>query len=284
MKIAILLLSIAAIVLGIIGYSQIYQSGAPCLQYTSDPTAYQLCIHNASTRVGSGAGIGFLVLLVAGVAELIGWILGLVSSATQRRWGWFVVILLFSPLTSLLYGFFGPADAPLFRRAGAGALGPGLAVGGFVAPPAEMPPGMCWQCGGRVKENSVICYHCGATQPPTVAGPSQVTQLSGFDPSAHMGAFPTVKNPVLGMGQDGAQPPAGYPAGSYSPGAYGAPDPYGSGAYDGPNPYDQPPNPGYGPPPNPYGPPPHPGSGAPPDPYSPPPDPYGPPNAGWRPR
>src|SRR5579863_6301695 len=135
MKIAIVLLSIVAIVLGLVGYTQIFHSVSPvvasCSQYLpNDQSAYQQCVNNASARVAPGAGIGFLLVLAAGLAEFSAWILGLISTVMQRSWIWFVVVLLFTPLGSLLYGVFGPASEPIFGR-GRGAEGPGLAVGGF---------------------------------------------------------------------------------------------------------------------------------------------------------
>jgi hypothetical protein len=37
-------------------------------------------------------------------------------------------------------------------------------VSGYVAPPEQMPPGYCWQCGRKVKPRHTICLSCGATQ------------------------------------------------------------------------------------------------------------------------
>lgn len=34
----------------------------------------------------------------------------------------------------------------------------------YVMEPADVYPGYCWQCGRRVKLESVVCLHCGATQ------------------------------------------------------------------------------------------------------------------------
>jgi hypothetical protein len=38
------------------------------------------------------------------------WILGLIRTAQLGRWGWFVAVLLISPLGSLLYGLAGPTQ------------------------------------------------------------------------------------------------------------------------------------------------------------------------------
>lgn len=43
----------------------------------------------------------------------------------------------------------------------------------YVAPPTEMPPGYCWQCGRKVKPKHSICFGCGATQVRGVTAPYQ---------------------------------------------------------------------------------------------------------------
>jgi hypothetical protein len=48
------------------------------------------------------AGIGGLVALVT-------WIMGLVKMVQLKRWGWFVAVFFLAPLSTLLYGIYGPA-------------------------------------------------------------------------------------------------------------------------------------------------------------------------------
>lgn len=62
-------------------------------------------VANSHYTVGLGAeGLG-------SIAALVVWIGGMIKMAQLKRWGWFVGILIFSPLAPLLYGIFGP-EAP----------------------------------------------------------------------------------------------------------------------------------------------------------------------------
>ncbi len=55
--------------------------------------------------------VGGLVLAAAGVAGIVAWIGGLIRTAQLQQWGWFVCMLLFGSLVTLLWSFFG-TDAP----------------------------------------------------------------------------------------------------------------------------------------------------------------------------
>jgi hypothetical protein len=46
---------------------------------------------------------------IGGLAALVTWVLGLIKMVQLKRWGWFVAVLLLTPLTTLLYGIYGPA-------------------------------------------------------------------------------------------------------------------------------------------------------------------------------
>jgi hypothetical protein len=61
------------------------------------------------TAGGSPAVLGFALYLAGVVAALLAWLLGLLKTASIGRWGWFLLVLLLSPLGSLLYGLAGPA-------------------------------------------------------------------------------------------------------------------------------------------------------------------------------
>jgi hypothetical protein len=54
----------------------------------------------ASTAFG---GLAALVV-VGGVLGFVSWLLGLMRTAGQRRWDWFVAILVLGPLGALIYG------------------------------------------------------------------------------------------------------------------------------------------------------------------------------------
>ncbi|HEV2238903.1 MAG TPA: hypothetical protein VGR57_19750 [Ktedonobacterales bacterium] len=105
--------------------------------------------------------------------------------------------------------FFGDGDSPSRRR-----LGPRLAQA-YVAPPNEMPLGRCWMCGGTVKPGNVICLHCGAAQPPSAREESEMSRLSGYDPTA--GQLVTF---LPSEAPDAANPYPSAPHQAVTPGSY----------------------------------------------------------------
>ena len=92
----------------------------------------------------------------------------------------------------------------------------------FVAPPSEMPPGLCWQCGATVKPDRPICMHCGASQPTAAPQPSQTAQLAGFEPDVSSSVIPkpvrTVAGPPPSRGVAPGPYQAGAPSGGMPPG------------------------------------------------------------------
>lgn len=48
----------------------------------------------------------FLAAAVLAIGILALWIWGMFRSAQNRQWGWFVMVLLFSPIASLIYLLF----------------------------------------------------------------------------------------------------------------------------------------------------------------------------------
>ena len=105
MKRAILILSILAIVLFIGGI--VLVGGSAANGCTTTATGQASCTSGAA----AGAGIGVLLYVVGAIATFVAWILGIIKTATVRRWGWLVLVLLLSPLGSLIYGAAGP-DQP----------------------------------------------------------------------------------------------------------------------------------------------------------------------------
>lgn len=117
--------------------------------------------------------------------------------------------------------------ASVARRHRPGATGlPG--VPNFVAPPSEMPPGLCWQCGGRVRPDRVICLHCGASQPVAAPTPSQMAQAAGFEGTGSS-AIPRQVRAVAGPPPSRGMPPGPYRRGppnrDVPPGPPGEPPP-----------------------------------------------------------
>jgi hypothetical protein len=105
-KRTILFLSIAAILLGIVA-AVAYGVGLGAVVNCSGTGATTIstdCAAQGATPILIGIGVGIL----AGICSLIAWIGGLIKTAQIGRWGWFVVILLFSPLATLIYGIAGP--------------------------------------------------------------------------------------------------------------------------------------------------------------------------------
>ncbi len=88
------------------------------------------------------------------------------------------------------------------------------AIPSFVAPPSEMPPGFCWQCGGKVKPDGVICLHCGASLPALEQAPSEMAQLAGFDGAPSSTAIPRQLRAVAGPPPSRGMPPGAYRGGA----------------------------------------------------------------------
>lgn len=214
MKLVIFILSLGAIVLGYLGYTQVFgaagSAGAQCAQYLSNQTQYQACIEQASQTLAKTGAPGFLLIIGSALATVLAWIIGLVMTVLRRRWGWFIGIFLLSPLSTLLYSLFGP-DGTLFDfflgRASAKATGEGK-VAAFEVLPNNVQRGLCWQCGGRVKLDSRICLNCGATQANYEVAQSGAAVASGFDPTNAAGAFPHMQRPMSNVGW--SPPPPGY--------------------------------------------------------------------------
>jgi hypothetical protein len=232
--------------------------------------------YTAALAIGGAGVVVFYGLMIGGVIRMVTAAPSLLSGhrETKRDVG---------PL-------FGPHGTP-------GQVVSGPILPSFMALPTEMPPGVCWQCGGNVKPGRVMCLHCGATLP--VSGEQELSsaaQLAGFNPNISSSAIPKTVHTVTGPpgmyqsesdGQDYGGPPPGY---GDSPPGYGGPPPEYSGrpprrggpppGYGGPPPGYGGPPPGYGGPPPGYGDSP-PGYGRPPPGYSGPPPGYGGPPSGY---
>jgi hypothetical protein len=108
-KRTIALLSLAAIVLlltAFVGFGPAFATQLrTCQSATNNPYATN-CLSSASGAVV----IGFVLYLAGALAALVAWIMGLITTVHLRRWGWFVAVLLISPLGSLLYGLAGPTQ------------------------------------------------------------------------------------------------------------------------------------------------------------------------------
>jgi hypothetical protein len=105
-KRTILFLSLAAILLGIVAvvaYAIGLGAAASCAG-AGATTISTDCVAQGATPVLIGIGVGIL----AGILGLIGWIGGLIKTATIGAWGWFVAVLILGSLGALIYGIAGP--------------------------------------------------------------------------------------------------------------------------------------------------------------------------------
>ncbi len=120
MKRAILILSIVAILLLVIGLVVVVGAGASvAANCTTDASGQVTCPNGAaSSGAAGGVAIGFLLLVLGGLSSTAAWIMGLIKTAQVKAWGWFVAVLLVSPLGSLIYGIAGPDQAPAPQYAG----------------------------------------------------------------------------------------------------------------------------------------------------------------------
>jgi hypothetical protein len=111
MKRAILILSIVAILVLIVGMVAFFGSvGAAAANCTTSSSGQLQCPNNASGGILGGAALGLLGLFGGGLLAFVTWILGLVKTAQIKRWGWFVAVFFLTPLASLIYGIVGPDE------------------------------------------------------------------------------------------------------------------------------------------------------------------------------
>lgn len=123
---AILIVSIIASAFLIVSVVSLFISPAfatpeTCLA-SSDP---QICFYGAQATLVAALGIGLPLLLMSLLIGMPAWVMALTETARHRRWRWFVVVLLFSPIAAMLYGFLGgrqqppPVAAPSIAASGA---------------------------------------------------------------------------------------------------------------------------------------------------------------------
>jgi hypothetical protein len=82
--------------------------GSSCTSYKSQPCVPT--VDQVMVSLPYFSGNAAFPMAMATLAILIGlpaWIATLTQTARLRQWGWFVFALIFSPVASLLYAFFG---------------------------------------------------------------------------------------------------------------------------------------------------------------------------------
>ena len=112
-KKTILWVVLAAIVLAIVGAVIFAPSIATATSHcTQEQISNNTCSITLKGGQAAGVIIGSILWVVSGVLWLVAWIGALIRSAKMGSWVWFVIILLFSGLGTLIYAIFGPRDRP----------------------------------------------------------------------------------------------------------------------------------------------------------------------------
>lgn len=117
-KRTILWLDVIALLLAIIGavvlIPTVLSAAQTCTQAQIDAGT---CTPNVSAGVGAGIVICVILFIVAGILGTIAWIGALIRTAKMQTWGWFVVVLIFHGLGTLIYAIAGPSDQPVMAAA-----------------------------------------------------------------------------------------------------------------------------------------------------------------------
>ena len=154
-------------------------------------------------RQGSGGFrfvLAMLAIIVSGAATLLGMKLGyglLVPSVIAG----FSIFLVF--LSIML------TPTVKSRRSGTRLRPADSGIQGYVAAPTDVYPGYCWQCGRRVKPDSVLCLRCGATQMHRFApDPAPDTESAPWEVAAPRISGGTTRwDPATGTPQPWGPPP-----------------------------------------------------------------------------
>lgn len=100
-------LYLAAIILGIV---------ATILLVVASGAAVATANPDGTLNTGAGASLGILaivaalVYIVGGILALIAWIGALIKTARLGQWIWFILLIVFSGITMLVYIFAGPTE------------------------------------------------------------------------------------------------------------------------------------------------------------------------------
>ncbi len=108
---AILILWIVSFVIGLVGGGMVVP-GIVKAANNCTPNAFggQNCSLAPSDPLAVLAGFGVIVLIVASIVGAVAWIGALIGSAKTQSWGWFVIVLIFSGLGTLIYALAGPPE------------------------------------------------------------------------------------------------------------------------------------------------------------------------------
>jgi hypothetical protein len=135
---ALILLVIGAVVFA----PSIASATSHCTQEQINANTCSITLQGAQA---AGVTIGAILWLIGFILWFIAWIGALIRSAKMGSWGWFVVVLIFSGLGTLIYALFGPPDRPVPTGYPPTGYPPtGYPPAGYPPtsyPPAGFPPG-----------------------------------------------------------------------------------------------------------------------------------------------
>jgi hypothetical protein len=107
----ILILWIVSFVIALVGGGMfvpgIVKAASTC---TTTAAGTQNCTLPPGDPLAVLAGFGIIVLIAASIVGAVAWIGALIGSAKAQAWGWFVVVLIFSSLGTLIYALAGPPE------------------------------------------------------------------------------------------------------------------------------------------------------------------------------
>lgn len=134
-------LVLTALILLVIGAAVFAPSIATAASHcTQEQINSNTCSITLSGAQAAGVVIGGILWLIGLILWFVAWIGALVRSAKMGSWVWFVVVLIFSGLGTLLYALFGPPDRPVPTGYPPYGYPPtGYPPTGY--PPAGYPPG-----------------------------------------------------------------------------------------------------------------------------------------------
>jgi hypothetical protein len=112
---AILIVAIIASALGIVSLvaivliSPALATPETCISSTGPGS---LCFSGGQAKLVALLGIGFGPLLASLLVGMPAWVMALTETTRRTQWGWFIVVLLVSPIGAMLYGFLGAQPHP----------------------------------------------------------------------------------------------------------------------------------------------------------------------------
>ncbi len=144
-------LVLTAIILDVIGAvifaPSIASAASQCTQEQINSNTCSISLQGAQA---AGVIIGAILWVISAILWFIAWIGALVRSARMGSWVWFVIILIFSGLGTLVYAIAGPPDRPVptaypptgYPTTGypPGGYQSGYQPVGYPPPPPEYPP------------------------------------------------------------------------------------------------------------------------------------------------